>query len=153
MRISKHEIIQDKLHSILACFRCYAIEDHATNNCHKEKKIKICSECILVGHTWNDCSEDTKRCINCKGEHGTMTMRCPKRKEMIQEKKKGRKCRNNNHIHQCHQEEYWRRGNCTSSTRPDNPFYPHQNIHMYAAHPFLEYSLSRQLWRGIKHNP
>lgn len=39
MRISKYEIKQDKHHSILTCFRFYAIKDYPVNNCHKPKEL------------------------------------------------------------------------------------------------------------------
>lgn len=88
MRIPKYDVQQAQFHSILTCFRCYAMEDHTTNNCHKAKEYKVCSECSQVGHIWRDCREENKKCINCNGPHGAMTMKCPQRKAIIAEKRK-----------------------------------------------------------------
>lgn len=88
MRIPRYDIEQDKFHNILTCFRCYAIEDHSVNQCPKDKDYKICSECGIVGHIWRECKAEEKFCINCKGQHGAMQMRCPKRKEVVNGKRK-----------------------------------------------------------------
>lgn len=83
MSLPKHDIKADAYYNINTCFRCYKMEDHTTNNCPKEKSYKICSNCSQQGHIWRDCKEKNKKCISCQGDHGTMEMRCPLRKEII----------------------------------------------------------------------
>lgn len=91
MRIPPYNIEQDKHHNITTCLRCYAMEDHYTSQCNKSKDYKICSECSGEGHTWRECQSGTKCCLTCEGEHSTLAMRCPKRKEIIKNKRKQEK--------------------------------------------------------------
>lgn len=83
MKIPKHQINQEKYYNIKMCFRCYKLDDHFTNTCPMTTDYKICSECSQEGHTWKECTSNTKTCINCKEEHRTMSMKCTKRKEVI----------------------------------------------------------------------
>ncbi len=41
--------------------KCYAIEDHHTNQCNKPKEYKICSEYGGQGHTWFTCLNEIKK--------------------------------------------------------------------------------------------
>ena len=83
MKIPKHQINQEKYYNIKTCFRCYKLDDHYTNSCPMPAQHKICSECSVVGHTWNECTSTTKKCINCNEDHRTLSMKCPKRKDVI----------------------------------------------------------------------
>ena len=69
MSIAPHQIQQEEFHNIKTCFKCYAIEDHNTNQCPSPKEYIICSECAEEGHTWNNCTNNNKKCINCGGNH------------------------------------------------------------------------------------
>lgn len=88
MRLPYYDIKVDTFYNITTCFRCYALEQHNTNNCDKDKNFKICSNCSTEGHSWKECKEKERTCINCGGGHSTMEMRCPKRKEIINKKRK-----------------------------------------------------------------
>lgn len=88
MCLPKHDIKIDFFYNITTCYKCYQMEDDLTNNCSKEKKFKICSNCSKADHTWKDCKERNKKCISCGGEHGTLEMKCPIRKEIINQKRK-----------------------------------------------------------------
>ncbi|MPC59532.1 hypothetical protein E2C01_053556 [Portunus trituberculatus] len=88
MSIPKHQIHQEKFYHIQSCFRCYAIEDHNTNACPYSKDTKVCSECADTTHTWKECTNTVKKCINCDGEHRTFSMKCPKRKAIKQKREK-----------------------------------------------------------------
>ena len=68
------------------CFRCYSYK-HRTNEC-PTPNVVICSECADNTHTYRNCTNNWKKCINCQGDHRTLAARCPKRKELIQEKSK-----------------------------------------------------------------
>ena len=88
MRIPPSNLIQDKYLNISTCLRCYKIDQHYTSNCPKDRAYKICSECSQEGHTWRECKESIKQCINCSGNHSTMAMSCKIRKEKINNKRR-----------------------------------------------------------------
>ena len=68
------------------CFRCYSYS-HKSNDCPTPTVI-VCSECAEVTHSYRECRNSRKKCINCKGEHRTLAAKCPIRKKLIQEKAK-----------------------------------------------------------------
>lgn len=88
MKIPKHDIKQCTHINILTCLRCYMMEDHSTAQCSKDRTYKVCSECSSHNHTWRECKVEIKKCITCKGQHSTMAMKCPKRKEIQNQKRK-----------------------------------------------------------------
>ena len=98
MRIPADNIIQDKYLNVTTCLRCYTLNEHYSANCPKDRSFKICSECSREGHTWRDCTETTKKCINCNGEHSTMAMSCRKRKEFINTKRREEKERPSSYV-------------------------------------------------------
>ena len=63
------------------CYKCYSINEHFVQDCPKEHDYKVCSECTSVNHTYRDCASTSKKCINCSGNHSTMSQRCPKIKQ------------------------------------------------------------------------
>ena len=73
---------------ILTCLRCYAIDEHLTNKCPKEKDYLVCSECASEHHVWKNCTSPIKKCINCGGDHRTLANKCPVRKRVKEEKRK-----------------------------------------------------------------
>lgn len=88
MRIPPHSMEQDTFLNLLTCMKCYMIEDHTTRNCPKEANYKICSCCSSTNHTWQECSSEKKTCINCHGDHVSVAMQCPGRKEALNRKRK-----------------------------------------------------------------
>lgn len=88
MRLPSYDVKQDKHHHINTCFKCYMLEDHFTNKCPRGETFKLCSECGVEGHVWRDCVADQKCCPNCRGPHSAMAMRCPMRKDILNEKRK-----------------------------------------------------------------
>lgn len=87
MKIPFHQIKQEKFYSIMTCFKSYKIEDHLTKKCPQNQDYKICSECNETGHTWRQCNNEQKMCINCGDNHRTLSMKCPARKEAIKKKR------------------------------------------------------------------
>ena len=85
--IPANMIKQETYIPVKCCMRCYVLEQHYTSECPRSKEFKICSECSDDGHVWHECQSDTKKCLNCNGKHSSMAMRCPKRKEIIKEKR------------------------------------------------------------------
>lgn len=90
MAISPSQIEQEKYIHILSCYKCYQMEDHQTKDC-PYPDIKICSECGENGHTFKDCKNQEKACINCRrnglqADHRTLAMSCPLRKSIINDK-------------------------------------------------------------------
>lgn len=84
--IAPHQISKERYINIPYCMKCYAIDDHATNQCPKPQGYQICSECSSQNHTWRNCRTEEKKCINCGGAHRTLAYKCPKRKEKGKEK-------------------------------------------------------------------
>ena len=91
IKISNHQIQQEKFYSIKTCFRCYTIEDHLTKDCPQSPDYKICSECTERGHTWRQCTQEENKCINCQENHRTLSMKCKIRKEAIKKKRQEEK--------------------------------------------------------------
>ena len=88
MSIPSYQAIKQEIYyNVKICFRCYALEDHNTNQCDKSQEYKICSECAEYGHIWKDCSKNIFKCINCSGDHRTLASKCPRRKEIIKNKR------------------------------------------------------------------
>ena len=85
MMITPDQMARDDFINILTCFKCYAMESHPTKNC-QETKI-LCSECGQEGHRWSECRSPTKMCLNCKGQHRTLAMACPIKKDLINKKR------------------------------------------------------------------
>ena len=56
------------------CRRCWRF-GHKKQNCRGKP---ICSYCSSTSHTRGNCSEDTPKCINCKGQHESCSKSCPK---------------------------------------------------------------------------
>ena len=88
MNIPAYNIKQEEFVNINTCLRCYVIEQHPTNQCHKDANYKICSECGEEGHTWRECTSTVKKCLNCNGPHRTLANKCPERKKILNEKLK-----------------------------------------------------------------
>ena len=80
--IPPENIEKDNYTPVRTCFTCYSYEDHSTPQC-PNKNLKICSECAEEGHRWNECRNTFKKCINCSGNHRTLAMSCPVKKEKI----------------------------------------------------------------------
>ena len=72
--------------NITPCFKCYKY-NHKTDDCLTPDAI-LCSECSANTHTFRNCTSETKKCLNCQGNHRTFAARCPIRKNLIKEKKK-----------------------------------------------------------------
>ena len=88
LSIPPSNIAQKEYINLIACYKCYTIEDHQAATCNKPKEYKICSICAMTGHTFKQCTSNTKKCINCGGPHSTLAMSCPDRKRIIRERKR-----------------------------------------------------------------
>ena len=86
VKISGHQMQKEKFTDILICFACYKLEEHSTENC-PDKDTIVCSECT-GNHNFKDCRSLTKKCLNCGGDHRTMAMACPKKKEIVRRKRR-----------------------------------------------------------------
>lgn len=68
------------------------MEDHTTNNCTKNKDYTICSECSNESHILKKTVKLRRNNASpAGGEHSTPTKKCPKRKEIINMKRKEEK--------------------------------------------------------------
>ena len=127
------QYIQEEVHvNLKPCYRCYKY-NHDTNNCKRNINFKICSECGQEGHTYKDCSNINKKCINCGKDHRTLASICEIRKKIIKEKSRSlRKAQQKSsfrdkkqHSHQKMKTNNQLRGNETTqvrTTRPMNNF-------------------------------
>lgn len=98
MAISPSQIETEEYVNVLTCYKCYQLEDHVTKDC-PHKDLIICSECGDLGHSFRDCVNPVKSCINCnkKGNHNnhrTLAMACPLRKTIVNEKINEKRSRN-----------------------------------------------------------
>lgn len=90
MAISSSQIEQEQYIHIETCYNCYEMETHQTKDC-PQTGLKVCSECSETGHTFKECTNPEKACLNCKkigklGNHRTLAMTCPQRKSIINNK-------------------------------------------------------------------
>ena len=73
------------------CMRCFKY-GHYKNKCNRSQDYAICSICSIEGHTFRQCNQSTPpKCINCKGQHKTLSFSCPLRKEFKNKKIKEQK--------------------------------------------------------------
>ena len=68
---------------ITFCYRCFAINDHMKRDCPHPDNYEICSLCSSLSHTYRDCKELVRKCVNCQGNHSTLAPNCPTRKKAI----------------------------------------------------------------------
>ena len=93
LHIPGREIRKDSFITLNTCYACYAIDDHSASNCPKRqlnKSYLICSNCSKLGHNYQNCSTTPDKfvCINCGGNHHSMASSCPRRKDIIREKRR-----------------------------------------------------------------
>ena len=99
-RIPPSNIAPQTIATVSTCYRCYAINQHATKDCPTPNAIK-CSNCASDQHTYKNCPEPNKNtCVNCTtkklpNNHHTLAMSCPLRKTAIQTKKKDLQAKRN----------------------------------------------------------
>jgi len=73
--------------NLVPCYRCYKY-DHLVKDRKETDTYKACSECASNDHTYKDCRENTKKCLNCNGNHRTLAAKCSIRKRIIKERTK-----------------------------------------------------------------
>lgn len=89
LSVTPSQLEREKFVNVQTCFKCYKFNDHSTANC-PNKDLVICSECAEQGHTYTQCTNPRKACINCKQRgyphhHRTLAMSCPVKKEKIKQ--------------------------------------------------------------------
>ena len=89
LSIANHQIEPEQYIPLTVCFKCYAIEDHTTKDCTKDRDYKICSLCATEGHMFYECTAPpaSHKCILCEGTHSCMAMKCPQRKQALKIKR------------------------------------------------------------------
>lgn len=105
--------------SLIPCYRCYEY-NHIIKDCPRSEQYKVCSECAAEGHTFRNCSETNKKCLNCNEDHRTLAARCPKRKQILKEKEKQERAtaRNRSATRTSHPQQQSYAGMAASSNRP-----------------------------------
>jgi len=88
LHVPPRNITIDSFIEVRACYRCYKLDDHISTTCDKNSDYLICSVCAGLGHNFRNCTAERRCCINCGGQHSTMSMTCPIRKKIIDEKRK-----------------------------------------------------------------
>ena len=84
--------IEEVFIPVVPCYRCYSYE-HQKRACPKPEDYKICSNCSELGHTYDQCSTNILKCINCKRDHRTLAAKCSVRKGIIRSKINERRAR------------------------------------------------------------
>lgn len=90
LAITPDQIEQEEYVDLTTCYKCYELENHQTKDC-PYTNLTICSECGEQGHTFRNCPNETKQCINClklnqPANHRTLAWACPIRKKKIKDK-------------------------------------------------------------------
>ena len=85
-RINPNNIERELFVCVTPCYNCFQYT-HKTGDCPTDKQV-ICSFCGQSGHKFNECKEETPKCINCKGKHRTLAAVCKVRREYIKDKGK-----------------------------------------------------------------
>ena len=83
LSIQPYDLSLEASQNIQYCFKCYAIDDHTSKYCEKEKNYKVCSLCASTSHTYKECDSTVRNCINCGGQHPTMSKSCLKYREAV----------------------------------------------------------------------
>ena len=104
--INSYNINEEVFIKLNYCSKCYSYEHHK-NDCNKGD-IRWCANCADKNHTFRDCKSNKLKCLNCGGEHHTLAMRCPRRKEIIRNKSKNVRERLNT-LRQTNTESYARK--------------------------------------------
>lgn len=90
LHISGGQMVIDEYIHIPICYKCYSLDDHQTSDCTRDVNFKLCSLCASEGHDWKGCRSSSKKCVNCEGSHHTLSMQCPRRRELIKIKRQQR---------------------------------------------------------------
>ena len=88
LSIPSSNIVQEKFVNLMTCNKCYAVEEHLASSCNRPKDYKVCSVCASTDHTFRQCNSMIKKCLNCGGEHTSLSMSCPIRKQKVNDKKR-----------------------------------------------------------------
>lgn len=89
MSIASHQVTKETYVQLNTCMKCYAIEEHTTSSCPLPEEQRRCSECAGKDHTWRECRNGVKKCLNCQGAHRTLAMSCKLRKDALRKKQQG----------------------------------------------------------------
>lgn len=87
--IATHQIEPEEFIPITPCWNCFKY-NHNVKDCPL-KETTFCSECAEMGHTFRQCNNPTKKCLNCDGPHRTLAAICPIRKTILKEKREEKK--------------------------------------------------------------
>ncbi|XP_042893826.1 uncharacterized protein LOC122267746 [Penaeus japonicus] len=97
--INPAQIEEERFTRVIQCMNCYEY-GHVKGKCTKKNSEK-CSECGQTGHRFTACKSTTKKCLNCGGDHRTLSGACPiRRKEItkVEEKKQEKQVQKENRL-------------------------------------------------------
>ena len=83
LRVPPSSLKADMNHMLTYCYKCYDIESHISRDCPKPADYKICSLCSSCDHVYKECKTNVRKCINCLGEHNTLSFSCPARQRFL----------------------------------------------------------------------
>ena len=66
--------------NMMVCYKCYEWDNHLASKCPKDDSYMICSLCSSTQHIFKNCESDIRLCVNCGGNHSTLSYACPVRK-------------------------------------------------------------------------
>ena len=89
IHLSPNMMQREEFIQIPTCYRCFSLNTHSSNECKKETDYVICSKCAVIGHDSRYCSSNEFKCINCEGNHSTLSLSCPIRIAIIKTKRVG----------------------------------------------------------------
>jgi len=84
LHVPGHVMRKDSFRSVTTCYVCYELNSHISTECPKKSSgYKICSNCSSLDHTWKSCTAEVSRCVNCHGDHNTMSSVCSMRRDAM----------------------------------------------------------------------
>ena len=84
--VAASQIERETYVSLQFCFKCYRYAEHPTAEEYPEGNITWGSECSSKEHTFRECKNPEKQCLNCHGPPRTMTVACKIKKQLMNNK-------------------------------------------------------------------
>jgi len=81
------------------CYRCHSINTHSAKNCANPNTTHFYSICSSKQHTWRNCNSTFKRCVNCTGDHSTISNHYPEVKRANDEHNSRSENRTSSNVH------------------------------------------------------
>ena len=86
LSINPNNLASERFVDIMICHKCFQWNDHLARSCAKDDNYKVCSS---NSHTFKECKSSERKCVNCGGEHSTVSFACSVRKNIAKQNRSG----------------------------------------------------------------